>query len=231
VSRDQLRDSLKVLNGFIRPFVDEALQLSPIEDGSSSKLSGTFLESLARCTRDPVMIRDQLVSVLFAGRDTTAATLSWTFFELSRRPDIYSKLRALILESVGSNGCPTYNDLKNHKFLTHVINETLRLYPVVPFNFRTALCDTTLPKGGGRDGAESVGIPKGTRVAYSALFMQRRVDLYPPSQGMTQSAYPSDRWEPQRWESWTPTAWHYIPFNGGPRICVGQNFAMVCISQ
>jgi cytochrome P450 len=192
------------------------------------KSTETFLRALAACTRDPVAIRDQLVSVLFAGRDTTAATLSWTFFELSRRPDIYKMLRAEVLSSFGSSRLPTYEDLKNLKFMTHVIKETLRLYPVVPFNYRTALRDTTLPTGGGPDGVQPIGISKGTRVAYSTLYMQRREDLYPePIPGST-FPFPAGEWQPSRWETWMPKAWHYIPFNGGPRICVGQNFAMVC---
>ena len=53
--------------------------------------------------------------------------------------------------------------------------------------------------------------------------MQRRPELYPsPSTGFP----PADKFVPERWENWTPRAWTYIPFNGGPRICVGQQFAL-----
>lgn len=82
------------------------------------------------------MIRDQLVAVLLAGRDTTAATLSWTFYELAQHPEIVQKLRREIIDSVGPTRPPTYDDLKSMKYLQHVMNETLRLYPAVPFNVK-----------------------------------------------------------------------------------------------
>jgi cytochrome P450 len=97
------------------------------------------------------------------------------------------------------------------------MNETLRLYPVVPFNVRLALKDTTLPRGGGPDGLSPVGILKDTPIGYSTLVMQRRPDLTPDS---------VLSFSPERWETWQPKPWYYIPFNGGPRICIGQQFAL-----
>ena len=97
------------------------------------------------------------MAVLLAGRDTTAGTLSFTFQELSANPDIVKTLRREILDRVGKERRPTYEDLKNMPYLQHVINETLRLYPSVPYNVRLALQDTTLPKGGGPDGTEPIG--------------------------------------------------------------------------
>jgi cytochrome P450 len=100
------------------------------------------------------------------------------------------------------------------------MHETLRLYPVVPFNVRLALKDTTLPRGGGPDGLSPIGITKNTPIGYSTIVMQRREDLY------TASPYPTLAYAPERWESWQPRPWQYIPFNGGPRICIGQQFAL-----
>lgn len=96
------------------------------------------------------------------------------------------------------------------------MNETLRLYPVVPFNVRLALKDTTLPVGGGPDGLSPVGILKDTPIGYSTLIMQRREDLTPDALSFN----------PDRWLIWQPKPWQYIPFNGGPRICIGQQFAL-----
>lgn len=55
--------------------------------------------------------------------------------------------------------------------------------------------------------------------------MQRRRDIYPP----ISETFPYDplEWVPERWATWTPKAWTFIPFNGGPRICIGMNFAMM----
>ncbi|RJE23140.1 Cytochrome p450 [Aspergillus sclerotialis] len=215
---------IKIIDGFVLPFVHSALAL-PVEEleKRKSEKSFTFLHALASYTRDPQVIRDQVVSVLLAGRDTTAATLSWAFYELSNYPEIYAKLRTEILNRVGPIRCPTYEDLKNMPYLCYTINETLRLYPAVPYNIRTALADTTLPTGGGPNGDLPITVLKGDVVLYSTLAMQRRADLYPPT---SETFADPGVFSPERWEQWTPKAWHYVPFNGGPRICIGQNFAL-----
>jgi cytochrome P450 len=160
------------------------------------------------------------MAVLIAGRDTTAATLSWTIYELSNYPAVVKRLRNEILSTVGARRTPTYEDLKAMTYLTHTINETLRLYPAVPYNLRAAVQDTTLP---GMPGQPDIGVLKDDVVTYSPLAMQRRRDLYPP---MSEKFADPAIFSPDRWDNWTPKAWNYIPFNGGPRICVGQNFAM-----
>lgn len=93
----------------------------------------------------------------------------------------------------------------------------------MPYNGRVALRDTSLPRGGGPDGNGPVGVLQGTMVNYSTLAMQRREDLYPPAD---KSFAPVHVFAPERWDHWTPKSWHYIPFNGGPRICIGQQFAL-----
>lgn len=90
----------------------------------------TFLHALASYTRDREVLRDQLVAILLAGRDTTAVTLSWLFYELSQRPKVVEKLQQEIESFVGLRREPTYSDLKNMRYLQHTLNETLRLYPV-----------------------------------------------------------------------------------------------------
>ncbi|CRG91287.1 hypothetical protein PISL3812_08335 [Talaromyces islandicus] len=225
VPKGEYHRGIKTINDFVVPFVQEALNLPPeeLEKRSRSEKSFTFLHSLANFTRDPKVIRDQVVAVLLAGRDTTAATLSWFIYEISRYPEIVQKLREEILATVGPTCAPSYDDLKNMTYLKHAINETLRLYPAVPFNVRFALSDTTLPSGGGPNGDLPLPVLKGDGVIYSTLAMQRRADLYPPAS--EKSADP-EIFSPERWESWQPKAWQYIPFNGGPRICIGQNFAL-----
>lgn len=221
ISKKSYHDSLKVLNRFVGTYIDRALQLpqEELEKKTKSDQGYTFLHAIAAYTRDRDVLRDQLVAVLLAGRDTTAVTLSWLFYEISRNPEIVRKLRQEIIEYVGLDRTPTYDNLKSMKYLQHTLNETLRLYPVVPYNVRIALKDTTLPHGGGPNGDEPIAVLKDTPIGYSTLVMQRREDIYPPSS----SGFPHYMsFVPERWESWTPKAWTYIPFNGGPRICIGQ---------
>ncbi|KAL3493768.1 cytochrome P450 [Aspergillus germanicus] len=221
--RGEYYRGLKVINDFVWPFVHETLNLSADDLEKRPEKSFTFLHALANYTRDPKTIRDQVVSVLLAGRDTTAATLSWAFYELSHYPEIYARLRAEVIEKVGPTRAPTYEDLKNMPYLRHTINETLRLYPAVPYNIRFALRDTTLPTGGGPNGDLPITVLKGDGVSYSTYAMQRRADLYPP---VSETFADPGIFSPERWEHWSPRPWHYIPFNGGPRICIGQNFAL-----
>lgn len=119
VPRKTFHQGIKTINEFVNPFIDEALLLSPDELAGKTKSEEgyTFLHELAHFTRDRKVLRDQLVAVLLAGRDTTASTLSWTFYELARKPEIVQKLREEILETVGLNRPPTYNDLKSMKYL------------------------------------------------------------------------------------------------------------------
>ncbi|KAG7148460.1 Cytochrome 52A12 like protein [Verticillium longisporum] len=229
VPRASFRRGLRVINDFVNQYIDRALRLSPEELSSKTKSDKdyTFLHELACFTQDRKVIRDQLVAVLLAGRDTTACTLSWTIYELSRQPELVRKLRDEILQHVGPDREPTYADLKSMKYLQNVMNETLRLYPVVPYNVRLALRDTTLPRGGGPDGSLPLPVLKDTPIAYSTLVMQRRADIYPPPSA---TFAPHNVFSPERWQHWQPKPWTYIPFNGGPRICIGQQFALTEMS-
>jgi cytochrome P450 len=219
------RAGLKVINKLCEKYIDRALQLSPEELANKTKSDEgyTFLHELASFTRDRKVIRDQLVAVLLAGRDTTAATLSWTIYELSRHPECVRKLRDEIINQVGLERTPTYHDLKNMRYLQNVMNETLRLYPVVPFNVRLALKDCTLPRGGGPDGKQPIPVLKDTPIGYSTIVMQRDESLYPP---VSDKFKPVLEYSPERWQHWQPKPWQYVPFNGGPRICIGQQFAL-----
>ena len=96
----------------------------------------------------------------------------------------------------------------------------LRLYPSVPVNSRTATRTTTLPVGGGTDLKSPILVAKGEGVAYSVYAMHRRPDLY----GMD-----AELFRPERWQEDLPkdgdtinAKWGYLPFNGGPRICLGS---------
>jgi cytochrome P450 len=229
MSRTEFRKNLRIMDEFMQPYIQAVLARSANEPNEKLSTHETFLDALAGFTRDPRVLRDQLVAVLLAGRDTTAATLSFCLFELSRNPEVVARLRDEIRDrlGVGANAQkPSYTDLKEMKYLNAVLNETMRVYPVVPFNVRNSLRDTTLPRGGGPDGRSPVGVRANTRIVYSTMLMQRDPDLYDGPE--SKNYFDPGKWIPGRWVSgWQPKPWHFIPFNGGPRICIGQQFATI----
>lgn len=153
---------------------------------------------------------------MVAGRDTTAALLGWCWLRLAIHPSIFTKLRTTILKDFSPDTQPTFSQLKSCRYLQHFIQEVLRLHPTVPVNNRFAVRNTTLPLGGGPDGKSPVAIRKGQTVIFSVYLMQRRKDLFGED---------AEVFRPERWEQRVP-AWHYLPFLGGPRICLGQQFAL-----
>ncbi|KAJ5740215.1 n-alkane-inducible cytochrome P450 [Penicillium malachiteum] len=202
---------------FVKELVREALEHRELQasnpDEKASSQSYVFLHELATRTQDEKVLTDQLLNILVAGRDTTAAFLSILFFLLSRRKDVWSKLRAEVLKV---DKRPSFEDLKSMKYLTWVMNETLRLYPLIPLNIRTANKNTTLPTGGGSDGTLPIFIPKGREVMFCSYNAHRLPEVYGED---------ASEFRPERWADLKP-GWAYIPFNGGPRICIGQQFAL-----
>lgn len=155
-------------------------------------------------------------AVMFAGRDTTAALLGWCLLRLSLHPDIYASLREKILQDFPADSQPTFSQLKACRPLQYFIQEVLRLHSTVPVNNRMALKDTTLPVGGGADQQSPVAVKAGQTVVFSVYVMHRRKDLWGED---------ALEFRPSRWEERVP-AWQYLPFLGGPRVCLGQQFAL-----
>lgn len=90
----------------------------------------------------------------------------------------------------------------------------------MPVNSRAAEKTTTLPVGGGPDGTAPILVRKGEAVGYCVYAMHRRKDIYGPD---------ADQFRPERWEddALKDVGWGYLPFNGGPRVCLGQEFALL----
>lgn len=137
-----------------------------------------------------------------------------------------SRLRTEIADiaGLGSDAAqPSQTQLKKMKYLGLVIRESMRLYPPVPVNARTAVRTTTLPVGGGPDGLSPVLVRKGEVVSYSPYVMHRRKDIY----GEDALDYRPERWENSTLKN---VGYGYLPFNAGPRNCLGQGFALLQMS-
>ncbi|KAG8167723.1 hypothetical protein KVR01_003412 [Diaporthe batatas] len=218
----KFRESVRECNKFIDYYVKRALVKDLREKGSEKdgkKKKYVFLDAIAEKTQDPIELRSQLLNILLAGRDTTASLLGWLFHLLAKDPARYKKLRDTIVEEFGTFSNPkeiTFAGLKGCQYLQHCNNETLRLYPVVPINSRWAYNDSVLPTGGGPNGTDPVFVPKNTAVDYCVYLTHRRKDIWGPD---------ADEFRPERWEG-RKVGWEFLPFNGGPRICLGQQFAL-----
>lgn len=111
-----------------------------------------------------------------------------------------------------SNNGPGDRTRTKERALT--IRVALRLHPVIPTNAREAKRDTTLPVGGGSDGRNVLFVKKGTLIVYNVFAMHRDEAVF--------GANPEE-FEPERWAGLRP-GWGYLPFNGGPRICLGREY-------
>ena len=185
-----------------------------------SEKGAVFLDLLAEKTANRDALRGQIISLLAAGRDTTACLLTWTFFLLVRHPKVLEKLREEVNTACSDLANLTRTELRKISYLQNVLKETLRLYPSVPVNDRKANKTTLLPTGGGPDRTAPVLIPKGATVAYSIYAMHRGPDLY----GMDAELFRPERWDEDMpiHSDKTAAAWGYLPFNGGPRSCLGS---------
>jgi cytochrome P450 len=117
----------KIVHEFVDGIIERALEkVEPRDaeksiDGTGEKERYVFLTEMLKSTRNPKQLRDELLNILLAGRDTTASLLSHTFHVLARRPDIWRKLKAEIDELGGRQ--PDYETLRNLKYLKYVLNE------------------------------------------------------------------------------------------------------------
>ncbi len=149
-----------------------------------------------------------MFNLLIAGRDTTAITLTWFFYLVSQHPQVEERLMEE-MAALSPDEPLTLHSLKQLRYMDRCLSEVLRLYPAVPSEGRFSVQDCVLPSGH--------ACPAGTLVTVSAYFMQRRADLFPnPLQ-----------FDPDRWLAQPPHSFAYIPFYGGPQVCLGQSLALV----
>jgi cytochrome P450 len=96
----------------------------------------------------PAIKLNILLRPVIAGRDTTAQTLTWTFYSLAKNPEVEKKTRVEVVNALGETGLPNYENLSNLKYLTALFNETLRLFANVPTNTLSCTKDTVLAGSG-----------------------------------------------------------------------------------
>ncbi len=156
------------------------------------------------------LIRDQMLTLIIAGHDTSTALLSWTLYLLVTHPDILARVQSEVDTVVGMDP-PKDTHGRKLPFLDCVLKETMRLYPPIHLGSRIAATDTTIA---------GYHIPTGARVLYS-IYLTQRDERYWPS---------PHRFNPERFapnHASDRVAYTYLPFGGGPRTCLGASFAQV----
>ncbi len=155
-------------------------------------------------------LRDETITLFLAGHETTASTLSWTWWLLAQNPAVEKKLHAE-LDSVLGGRPPSFEDLSKLSYTGHVITESLRLYPAAWGMARLVVEDH-----------EVAGYPvtKGMGVAMAQWVVHRDPRWYDAP----------EKFQPERWEGdllKRLPRFAYFPFGGGPRQCIGNSFALM----
>jgi cytochrome P450 len=155
-------------------------------------------------------LRDEVQTFLGAGNETTAVTLAWAWYLLSRHPEVDRQLRAELSTVLGDR-VPTFADLPQLQYTRMIIDETLRLYPPAWAMLRSTI---------GEDEIGGYHIPAKALVILSPYVTQRRTDFWQNPEG-----FDPERFTPEC--SASRPRYAYFPFGGGPRQCIGNEFALM----
>ncbi|KAI5072743.1 hypothetical protein GOP47_0012849 [Adiantum capillus-veneris] len=158
---------------------------------------------------------DECKTFFFAGHETTAHLLAWTMVQLSLHQDWQEKARQEVFEVCGKQGTPKADDLNKLKLVGMILNETLRLYPILPELGRRKLHnDVRLDDG--------TVLPQGMGIVIACPFIHMDKDMWGAD---------ADEFRPERFAEGVSQACKnpsaFMPFGSGPRICIGQQFALM----
>jgi cytochrome P450 len=164
----------------------------------------------ARAGMDDQQLRDEIITMILAGHETTANLLSWTFSLLSKHPDVECRVLEEARRVLGDRD-PVLEDVRSLEYTKMVLEEALRLYPPAWVFERQAILPDMLGK---------YAIEPGAIVALCPYVIHRHPDHWENPEG-----FDPERFRPERTEKRARYA--YLPFGGGPRMCVGNHFAMM----
>lgn len=155
-------------------------------------------------------LRDEAMTIFLAGHETTANALTWAGVLLSTHPAVWLKLREEVVRVLGTRA-PTLADLPALPYALQIFKETLRLYPPAYIFGRQALRDVTLG---------ALNVPRGTVMVVCAYALHRNPAIFPDP----------ERFNPDRFTPEFEAGLHkyaYLPFGGGARVCIGNQFALM----
>ena len=152
-------------------------------------------------------LRDNLLTFIVAGHETTALSLAWAWYLLAFDPEIQSRAQDEVTRQIGRGGTATAEDIADLPLTRAVIDESLRLYPPAALISRTAMQNDRLLD---RE------IRKGDTIIIPVYALHRHKVLWDSP----------DAFQPDRWLSGKPERYSYLPFGEGPRVCIGAAFAI-----
>jgi cytochrome P450 len=194
--------------------LDDIIAVREETAGSGDDGPMDFLSVLIRARDDgvesPEQLRDEMMTMLLAGHDTTALTLTYTWFLLSEHPEIERKVHEEIDEVIGDER-PGMEHVRELDYLEWVIQEAMRLYPPVYTMFREPTEDVTL---------SDYPMEAGTTLMIPQWGVHRSARFYDDPE-----TFDPERWKPERAKERPRFA--YFPFGGGPRHCIGKHLAML----
>ncbi|USZ70003.1 cytochrome P450 (plasmid) [Halorussus salilacus] len=178
----------------------------PESDEGPDDLLSILLRARDRGEQSDTQIRDEVMTMLLAGHDTTALTLTYAWYLLSQHPDAERRVHDELDDVLGGDP-PTMADVRRLDYVERVVDEAMRLYPPVYTMFREPKTDAEL--GGYR-------IPEGSAIMLSQWAMHRSERYWDRP----------DSFDPDRWTRETDRPrFAYFPFGGGPRHCIGKHLA------
>jgi cytochrome P450 len=208
--RRRLRRGIRVMDEVFYSIIHER-RANPVD---SNDLLGTLLK-MRHADGRPMSdreLRDEMMTLLLAGHETTAVSLSWTWYLLALNKQTETKLHDELRDVLGDRN-PAVADIPSLQYTESVIKESMRLYPPAWGIGRTALGDFTI-----RD----YHLPAGTNIFLMQWITHRDERFFPDP----------ECFKPERWESVSDQnndlpRFAYFPFGGGPRKCIGASFAMM----
>jgi cytochrome P450 len=207
-ARNRFDGALKTINSVLYPLIEERRRNGGSNDLVSLLLNAKDDESGTTFSDD--QIRDEVSGFFVAGHETVSSAFTWTWYLLSRNPDVWRKVRAEAIEVLGDR-TPTVADLPKLTYTTMVLQESMRLYPPIFVYMRCADQD---------DEVGGFHIPKGRWVVVCPYVTHRHPDFWENPDG-----FDPERFTPERMAARHRMA--YLPFGAGPRKCIGDSFAMV----
>ncbi|KAL3768097.1 hypothetical protein ACHAW5_009154 [Stephanodiscus triporus] len=231
--RDEER-TMAPIRKFAQLACENALAGSPLALLSLRDSHSSYAGGRGTSTKVSKDLLDEAITLLFAGQDTSAATLSWTLHLLSLHPDKQERAFMEIRSVIGEVKTKTIskNMISRMPYLDAVIKESMRLYPVAPFIVRKLTTEITIPideefAGSRKDAKKTISMPASTFACIWIYALHRNIKLWDRP----------DEFLPERWidpklrsrDLGQEEYGAYMPFAIGPRNCLGQPMAQVIL--